>query len=76
MVDIEPLRKCATSKSLFIIHLFSKFHVSNMKFPFFSWGTEGNILIGGSNGALLTSKDIVKYTDHSLSNVSHLPAVD
>ena len=30
----------------------------------------------GSNGALLTLKDIPNYTDHSLSNVSHLPAVD
>ena len=46
MVDEEPLRECATSKSLFIIHLSVKIHVSNMKFPFFFWGTKGNSLIG------------------------------
>ena len=45
MVDEEPLRECATSKSLFIIHLLVKIHVSNMKFPFFLWGTKGNSLI-------------------------------
>ena len=43
MVDAEPLRKCATSKSLFIIHLLVKVHVGNMKFPFFLWGTKGLI---------------------------------
>ena len=46
MVNEEPLRECATSKSLFIIHLLVKIHVSNMKFPFFFWGTKGNSLIG------------------------------
>ena len=78
MVDEEPLRECATSESLFIIHLLVKIHVSNMKFPSFFLGTKGNSLIGEAvwNGALLTLKDIAKYTDHSLSNVSHLPAVD
>ena len=42
MEDEEPLRECATSKSLFIIHLLVKIHVSN----FFFWGTKGNSLIG------------------------------
>ena len=46
MVNEEPLRECATSKSLFIIHLLVKIHVSNMKFQFFFWGTKGNSLIG------------------------------
>ena len=46
MVDEEPPRECATSESLFIIHLLVKIHVSNMKFPFFFLGTEGNSLIG------------------------------
>ena len=76
MVDEEPLRKCATSKSLFIIHLLVKVHVGNMKFPFFFVGHKGSHWRSGSNGTLLTLKDIAKYTDNSLSNVSHLPAVD
>ena len=61
MVDEEPLRECATSKSLFIIHLLVKSHVSNMKFPFFSGGQR--VIVSSAKWFEWSFTDLERYCE-------------